>query len=229
MQHLLLLHGALGTKVQMRPLAELLSSEFHIHKLTFSGHGGSTIPNGGYTFDLFVEDIIKYMDRHGIEQANVFGYSMGGYAAVYAASKYPGRFRHIATLGTKYVWSVEGAEREVQMLNPSTILTKVPQFAAHLQKLHGPQWEVVLKATANMMHQLGRQAPLTEGMLQDLRNEVLVGIGEHDTTAGYEDSVTVSAMLPNGWLWVLPETHHPIEKVDHVFLAERLIDFFEAD
>ncbi len=38
-QHLILLHGALGSKAQFKNLCDLLSPNLKIHSLNFSGHG----------------------------------------------------------------------------------------------------------------------------------------------------------------------------------------------
>jgi esterase/lipase len=39
MQHLLLLHGAIGAKDQLQPLADELKDNYFIHTLNFSGYG----------------------------------------------------------------------------------------------------------------------------------------------------------------------------------------------
>ena len=39
MQHILLLHGAIGSKDQLLPAGEKLADSFIVHSLNFSGHG----------------------------------------------------------------------------------------------------------------------------------------------------------------------------------------------
>lgn len=227
MKHLLLLHGALGTARQMQPLATFLSDSFAIHTLTFYGHGGELPPEEGYNFDRFADDIINYLDKEGLAEVSVFGYSMGGYAALYTALKHADRFSRIATLGTKVIWTTAGAEREVKMLNPEAIEQKVPAFAAHLEQLHGDQWKQVLSATAAMMRQLGSEPLLNEKDYRALTHQIMLGIGDRDHMAGLEDAVEVFKYLQNGRLWVLPQTPHPLEKVDIKLLAAGLKRFFQ--
>ena len=40
MKNIVLLHGAIGAKDQLQPLADLLKNDFIVHVFNFSGHGG---------------------------------------------------------------------------------------------------------------------------------------------------------------------------------------------
>lgn len=228
MKHALLLHGALGTAKQLQPLATLLAPDYYIHTPTFSGHGGGT-PPAAYSFDQFREDIIGYMDAEGLQQVNVFGYSMGGYAALYASLKHPERFGKIATLGTKLVWTAAGAAQEVRMLDAAKIEAKVPAFAAHLQQQHGLEnWKQVLQATAQMMLNLGNKPAIGATEFQQLKHSTLLAIGDRDHTAGLEDTVSIYRQMPHAQLWVLPATPHPLEQVNVPLLANGLKGFWNS-
>src|SRR6186713_1930532 len=104
MEHVLLLHGALASATQFDTFSPLLKNDFDARAIHFSGHGGSAIPSEGYTFDLFTRDMLNYADAHKIDKLNLFGFSMGGYAALYFAKLYPHRVRKIMTLNTKFHW-----------------------------------------------------------------------------------------------------------------------------
>lgn len=225
MNDLLLLHGALGSARQLEPLAKELSSHYAVHTLNFYGHGGEA-PPASYDFEGFQQDIITYLDREGLSQVDVFGYSMGGYAAMFTALNHADRIGKIATLGTKVIWTPEGSAKEVKMLNADAIEAKVPAFAAHLQQIHGDYWREVLSSTAQMMLNLGKQPALTEADYNKLSHKMLLSIGDRDHMAGLEDTVAVYRMLNNASLWVLPGTPHPLDKVDIPLLASGLKVFF---
>src|SRR5688572_11472647 len=108
--NLILLHGALGSQEQLVELKTLLSEEFNVLLLDFSGHGGMEF-DGPFSIDLFVADTIHLMDTHQLSVAHIFGYSMGGYVALKLAHDHPGRADKIITLGTKYSWSPESAAK----------------------------------------------------------------------------------------------------------------------
>jgi hypothetical protein len=53
---------------------------------------------------------------------------MGGYVALYAASKEPGLFKNIVTFATKYKWTPEICAAQVAMLDAEKIAAKSPDF-----------------------------------------------------------------------------------------------------
>ena len=48
-----------------------------------------------------VEDAIELLQQNNMEQANIFGYSMGGYVGMYLAKHHPGKNNRLITLATK--------------------------------------------------------------------------------------------------------------------------------
>ncbi len=228
MNRLLLLHGAIGAKDQFGVLHKLLSAGMEVHIMNFTGHGGGEIPDEPFTIDMFARDIIAYLDSNNIDEINIFGYSMGGYAALYAALNNLGRIGKIFTLATKFEWTPEIAEREIKMLDADKMKMKVPKFAQELAKRHGEdKWETLLQKTADMMTGLGNKNVLTAELLNLVNNEVLVGIGDSDKMVSLEETITAFRALPNANLIVLPATPHPIEMADSTRLAAEIKRFFE--
>src|SRR5687767_6066719 len=109
MQKLLLLHGAIGSKEQLQPLAGLLKNEYEIHTLNFSGHGGTPLPEQ-FSIELFARDVVDYLDAKKLENINIFGYSMGGYVGLYLARYFPMRIGKVFTFATKFDWTPASAE-----------------------------------------------------------------------------------------------------------------------
>src|SRR5579859_4439295 len=160
--HLLLLHGAIGAADQLDMLAAELQEDFTVHTLDFSGHGGRPFPDGPYSISLFAEDVLAYMDNLRLDQAAIFGYSMGGYVGMYLALHHSARICKLVTLATKFHWDPAIAQRETQMINPDKILEKVPAFAATLEQRHQPKdWKLVLERTADLLTALGEEQPLS--------------------------------------------------------------------
>lgn len=226
MTKILLLHGAIGAKDQFGILQELLSAHMEVHTMNFTGHGGGKIPDEPFTIDMFARDIITYLDSNNIDEINIFGYSMGGYAALYAAFNNPGRISKIFTLATKFEWTPEIAEREVKMLDAQKMKVKVPKFAAELAKRHGEdKWVTLLQKTADMMTGLGNKNVLTIELLNQINNKVLVGIGDSDKMVSLEETIAAFRTLTNANLLVLPATPHPIEQVNKEILAKAIKRF----
>ncbi|WP_400190509.1 alpha/beta fold hydrolase [Hymenobacter sp. B81] len=227
---LLLLHGALGAAAQLQSLAQLLAADFTVHSLDFSGHGGRPVVAAEFAMPHFAREINQYLGERQLATVHVFGYSMGGYAALLAATEQPAAFRSITTLGTKFDWSPEAAAAEGRLLDPEKLQAKVPQFAAQLASLHAPTpWPEVVTATAAMMRALGETPALHELNLAPLTVPVQVLVGELDKTAGVEDSRQFAAYLRQGTFEVLPATPHPLDRVDVAALARRIREFAAAN
>src|SRR5262245_29236835 len=138
MEHLLMLHGAIGAKDQLEPLAAGLRDTYLVHAINFSGHGGASFPDNGFSISRFAQDAISYIQQNNIKSVNIFGYSMGGYVAVFLARHYPQLTSRIITLATKFHWDQTIAANEIQMLDSNRIVEKIPSFAKTLEKRHFP-------------------------------------------------------------------------------------------
>jgi pimeloyl-ACP methyl ester carboxylesterase len=219
---LLLLHGALGSCEHFDALAERLPQP--PLSMNFPGHGGLAA-NEPFSIAGFADAVERYLDKKGAEAADIFGYSLGGYVALYLAWKKPARVRSIATLGTKFDWTPETAARETARLDPAAIEAKVPQFAEALERRHAPaDWKELLRQTARLLTALGQGPDLTTEAWPAITCPVTIGRGELDTMVTAEESRAVAAALPNARYVELPATKHPLELVDPGLILRYLIE-----
>jgi pimeloyl-ACP methyl ester carboxylesterase len=228
MQNLILLHGALGASSQFKSLVELLSQHYNVHTVDFSGHGGEPFPSEPFTIPMFANEILAFMKGKEMTQAHFFGYSMGGYVAMYLARHYSENIGKLITLATKYHWDEGTAAKEIQMIDPDKLLDKVPAFAETLQVRHAPNdWKELLSRTACLLESLGKQNTLQTEDYHHIANPCLILLGDRDKMITLEETVAVYKLLPNGRMGMLPGTPHPIEQVNHNVLKEMLLDFLQ--
>lgn len=226
MRHLVLLHGAIGSKDQLQPLADSLSGEYIVHTLNFNGHGGEPFTETAFSVPGFAGDVRKYLEQQNIELAHVFGYSMGGYVALYLAKQAPFLIDRVITLATKFDWNPDIANKEAAMLNPQTIAEKVPAFADSLQKRHHPNdWKLVLQKTKDFLFHLGEKNELLPGDYKTLITPCLLLLGDGDKMVTKQETMDAMQYLPNGKFEVLENTPHPIEKVDIPMLSHMIRNF----
>ncbi len=226
MRQLLLLHGAIGAKDQFQALEKALVSDYKIHTLNFSGHGGEPM-QPDFSIARFADELLQFLNLNQIEKIDIFGYSMGGYVALYLAKTHPQRIGKIFTLATKFHWTPEIAQRETKMLDAEKIAEKIPAFAAQLENRHAPNdWKRVMKQTADMMIGLGDNNPLKAEDYASIAIPVRIAIGDKDQMVTLEETIVVYRQLPDATFIVFPNTQHPIEKVGTERLASELQLFF---
>jgi pimeloyl-ACP methyl ester carboxylesterase len=222
---ILLLHGALSTSNQFVSLSEKLEPFFDVFTLDFSGHG--QLPYDG-TLDMkvLVGDISKYFEQMESETCHVFGYSMGGYAAVSFANSKPKQLGKIITLGTKWDWNPTTSNKEVAMLDPDVMIKKVHSYVAKLQGMFGEKnWTNVVRNTSALMSDLGNGGGLVEDDFKTIETDVLILRGSEDKMVTAESSKEVASWLKNGTYAEIDGTPHPLEKVDMDVLVGEIVKF----
>jgi pimeloyl-ACP methyl ester carboxylesterase len=221
---ILVVHGALGSAAQMQPVAEALRTLGKVEIVELPGHGETPLPNASaFGMDLFADAIAAAVGQVGARPGAaaltplVFGYSMGGYAALVLESRAPGTLGGIVTLGTKFEWTPELSAREASRLDAATIAAKVPKFADTLAVRHAGTggWHRVLDDTAALLRELGNAPLLHTETLHRIAIPVTVAVGARDDTVSADEAERTAGMLRNGTFAVLPDVPHPIERVPH--------------
>lgn len=220
MQPILLLHGAIGAADQLIPLAEQLHDHYKVYTLNFSGHGGTPFPEGDFSIATFADGVLALLEREQLDKISIFGYSMGGYVAMYLAKYHPDKIDKIITLATKFHWDEATAVKEVKMLNADKIIEKVPDFAKALEKRHAPNdWKDVLHRTADMLQRMGMDNPLKADDYISITHPCMILIGDRDKMITLDETITVYKALPDACMGMLPQTPHPVEQADLPYLV----------
>jgi pimeloyl-ACP methyl ester carboxylesterase len=221
---LLLLHGALGSKEQFGPLANLLQDQFNVHSIDFYGHGKADFADE-FSVPAFARQVLQYLDKNKLDKINIFGYSLGGYVGLYLAKNHARRVDHLITFATKMNWNPEFAVREVKMLDPTVMQAKAPGFAEELKQKHGEKWEKLLLLTASFMAELGKNPDLTDGDFAAIETSILIGLGDRDKMVSLEESLHVYRTLKNAGFYILPHTKHQWESVVPEQLCSTIFTF----
>ncbi len=225
----LLLHGALGCAADFAPLQAALNGKLPSVAIDFPGHGllAASAPER-FSIEEFSETVNRYAS--GEKKLHIFGYSMGGYVALYFASLFPEKVGKVFTLGTKMDWSPETGAREAGRLNPGKIAEKVPLFAAALAQKHGVNhWEKNVLRTAQMLRSLGEAPLLNEDALGRIQAKVCIARGSMDNMVSEEECRRSAELIPQADYVCLENQPHPFDRCDPEVLADQLTGFFGAD
>jgi pimeloyl-ACP methyl ester carboxylesterase len=223
MSTILFLHGAIGSSNQLSKIYNRFENSITFN---FPGHGNTKIPTE-FSIELFSKAVIDLLDKNQLKKVSIFGYSMGGYVGLYLAVNYSNRIEKVFCHGTKLLWNEESAWREMKLLDPKLIEEKAPQFASHLETIHGDNWPLVLTKTTSMLQEMGKNPPLDVKDFQTITCPILISLGDQDKTANLEDSVVCLSFFQKVSFSVLPNTPHPLEKTDCNRLVEIAATFFE--
>jgi esterase/lipase len=225
MKQIILLHGAIGARDQLSPLAaELEKQDYTVYSFSFSGHGNVPFESD-FGIEQFALELQQFIRVNNLHKPAVFGYSMGGYVALFLAHKQPELLGNVITLGTKFEWSPEISQNEIKMLDSKTIVEKVPKFAEALKARHGYEWKLLLQRTAEMIMNLGEKNALTAANFAAIENKVLIGLADKDAMVSLTETDTVYKQLKSGSMYMLPECKHPIETVNVGLLARIISNF----
>lgn len=222
---ILLLHGALNTSAQFGALSQKLETYFDVHTLDFSGHG--QVPyDGSLDMKVLVNDINGFFERMEAEACHIFGYSMGGYAAVSFAQSKPTKLGKIITLGTKWDWNPTSSAKEIAMLDPDVMIEKVPCYVAKLQSMFGEtNWAHVVRNTAALMFDLGHGGGMSADDFKKIETDVMILRGSEDKMVTAESSIEVASGLKNGIYAEIDGAPHLLEKVDLDVLVHEIVRF----
>lgn len=98
---LMLIHGFPLDRSIWDETAELLKNDFDLILPDLRGFGASSATDEAYTLTDMADDLAALCDALGVEKISLAGHSMGGYAALAFAAKYPQRVGGLALVGSQ--------------------------------------------------------------------------------------------------------------------------------
>ena len=198
-QPLVLLHGALGSTVrETSGLLRALEPYRRLFALDFPGHGASDgFADVAFSTQLFAESVLATLDFFEIEQADVFGFSMGGYVALYLARHHPKRVRRLALHATSIFWN--GA------------------LVAAMTERIGEPHERMRRFVETLP-----EGPLREADLTQIRCPTLVSAVDRDDLFDLADTLRLHRTLPNARLALFPGDRHALFALDATLYAATL-------
>lgn len=227
---IVVVHGALGSASQMQPLVDALQAQASFASVTsveLPGHGDTPVaPNAPFDMTTLAQAIGAHNTRAAISKPIVFGYSMGGYAALWLEHLSPGTVGGIVTLGTMLQWTPAVARSAAARLDAQMMRSKVPAFADVLARRHTGcgGWEPMLQRTSSLLLGLGDNPPLSNDVLATIACPVHMLVGDRDDSVTLDDTVRATAQMPHGRASMLPDTPHPIEKVSLETITRAVTD-----
>ncbi|ANJ67573.1 hypothetical protein A9404_09380 [Halothiobacillus diazotrophicus] len=93
----LIMHGLFGSLANWRGVARSLSDTYRVINLDLRNHGRSPWAPG-LSYSDMADDVLRLMDRLGLERAKLIGHSLGGKLAMVLADRAPERFTRMVVV-----------------------------------------------------------------------------------------------------------------------------------
>ena len=232
---IVVLHGAYMNIPTMGEIVPMLAETHKVYALEFQGHGRTTDIDRPITYPNLADDVAAFMDKVGLEKADVFGYSMGAAAGLQLAIRHPDKVDQLVAASVAY--DAEGWQPEFKAFIPQMnveMFVNMP-FAGDYKKLAAnPDG---FPALVEKLIQLEKEPMAWEADVKALKTPVLIITGDADVNT-LEHAVSMFRLLgggvmgdmgkplPASRLAVLPGTSHTAvigqAKVLHGFVEQFL-------
>lgn len=217
---IVLLHGgALTIELAFNPK---LVARFGQHRpvilIEQQGHGHTADrPAKSMTIDQMVKDTAGVLSHLGVQQADLFGHSLGGIVATGVAIRYPHLVRCVTTLGTPF--QLDGFLPELARIQRDPTLAPSPElarllptdadFAAWRKSFQrvAPDPSAFDSSLERLNAMLGAWPGWKEAELRAIQAPMLIAIGDNDYVR-IDHAASVARMIPKARLAVLPGTTH---------------------
>ena len=228
---LLALHGSYMSIDSMLQIISPLAATRTVIAFEAQGHGRTAdIVDRQITYESLADDAAGVLDHLGIQQADVFGYSMGGNTAIQVAIRHPEKVRKLVP--TSCTFRLDGWDPRVRELI-ATITPEVfagtPFEAEYLRLAPNPEnWPVLVEKLVALDTTVPQDIPVET--LQAIAAPALVAAGDQDSVTpthvvemflalGGGTPGDLGLPAPKAWLAIFPNTTH----ISVMFVPDQLL------
>ncbi|KAG0704206.1 Protein ABHD11 [Chionoecetes opilio] len=134
---LLIMHGLMGSKMNWKTLGKAIATNTSrkVYTVDARNHGDSPHTEA-HSYPLLAEDILLFLQHHGIPRATLMGHSMGGRAVMAAALTQPSVVEKVVVLDMSPVGtsqSVTSLPRFLEVMRRLTLPPDLPSQQARKQ------------------------------------------------------------------------------------------------
>jgi pimeloyl-ACP methyl ester carboxylesterase len=203
---LVLLHGGLLTvELNFGAMIPTLAKSHKVIAVEMQGHGHTADIDREMTLDNFADDIVTLLGQLGIDEADFFGYSLGGSVSLALLTRYPNLVGKLVLASTP--------TRPDDLASDGALAPERMPTAADGQK-----WEEEYRRVApdpdrfgDLIRRAGAMVGAIEGWsseeLRAIRAPTLILIGDQDFIS-IEHAARMLELIPNAQLAVLPGATH---------------------
>lgn len=209
-----------------------LAEHHRVYVLDYPGIGKADKPDVPYDLPWIRDQVIAFMDRMKIQDANLIGASLGGHLAMMIALEQPQRVRKLALMGSSGAWTRPSLPVTVALNSLWNEVLVCDHLRRHWPVIYGrmfetrPQpaealfeYQMALRARCCTFWPEGRAATRilrsiffhsVLDRLPALEQPTLLIWGEHDQWHLLSEALTLRMQLPNARLVLVPDSGHQV-------------------
>lgn len=241
---LVFLHGFPFSREQWAPQVATFAATHRVVSYDLRGHGAAPVGPGPLMIEFLVDDLFGHLDALGIRRATLCGLSMGGYVALRAVDREPGRVHGLVLCDTRAdsdsnearlaraesirAIRARGMEALAERLLPAlfgkdAVATDGPGVATIRRLIGAMDPDGACQALGAMACRLD----LTD-RLSALRTPTLIVVGDRDTVTPLEASRRMHAAIPGSRMVVIPDAGHVSNLSNVAAFNAALTDFLQG-
>jgi pimeloyl-ACP methyl ester carboxylesterase len=242
----LMLHSYWGNHLLFDQLALGLSATMKVIRIDLPGHGYSGAPPADYTFEKFaaiLEELLISLNIKG--KISIIGHSMGGYAAMAFAAKFPERIESMVLMHspakTADAQSIKLRNREghflqkgkkdllLQVTIPSNFAPQnVGSMGTPIALLNQTSNRVALEGALRSIHAINDRRDSMH-VLQSAHYPILIIIGKYDKVYSADEQLDEAHQIPNAEVLMLDCSGHLGFIEEEGLVLSRLVEFFHTN
>ncbi len=206
---LILLHGNGEDSRYFEHQMEPLSEHFKVIAIDTRGHGQTPRGDTPFTIRQFAQDLLEFMDEHGIEKAHILGFSDGGNIAMVFALAHHERVEKLILNGANL--NAKGVKPSVQI--PIEIGYRIARMFAN----KSPE----AKHNAEILGLMVNDPNVDPAELSRIKCPTLVIVGNKDMIKDKHTRL-IAQSIPGAKLSIIPGNHFIANKNPDTFNHEVL-------
>ena len=240
---IIFIHGFPLNKSMWDIQTEALKKNYRVIAYDIRGHGNSDPGIDEFFIELFVNDLLRLMEKLEIEKSILCGLSLGGYIALNAVLKYPDRFDGLILNDTQCIADtpeirenrcnaiIRIKEKGVEQYADEIIKNLFAQetFTKNKNAIHAVK--EMIKSTpkqslCNTLHALAERKE-TCTQLHEINIPVLIMVGKEDKITPIAAARQMHELILNSKLEIIQQAGHLSNLEDPAAFNTNLVKFLE--
>jgi pimeloyl-ACP methyl ester carboxylesterase len=240
---IIFIHGFPLNKSMWDRQVEALKENYRVIAYDIRGHGNSDPGIDEFFIELFVNDLLRFMEKLGIEKSILCGLSLGGYIALNAVLKYPDRFDGLILNDTQCIADTSEIKENRCLAIISIMKNGVEQYADEIienlfarESFTKNKNEIIAvkemiigtpkQSLCNTLHALAERKETCD-QLPEINIPVLIMVGKEDKITPIAAARQMHEKILNSKLQIIQHAGHLSNLENPTAFTTHLVKFLE--